>query len=53
MWILRMKIKNIYNLLNFHMLSVLLEGLNSTVDSSDFWGGSFMSDSNDGLRDNK
>jgi len=30
-----MKIKNIHHLFNYHMLSVLLEGLNSTVDSSD------------------
>ena len=36
------------------MLSVSLKSLSSTVDSSDrLESGSFMSDSNDGLRDNE
>lgn len=54
MQVLRMKIKNIYNLFKFHMVSVLLEGLNSTVDFSDrSLAGSFITDSKDGSRDSE
>lgn len=54
MQVLRMKIKNIYNLFKFHVVSVLLEGLNSTVDFSDrSLGGSFITDSKDGSRDSE